>query len=68
MFQTSFMAYNNLPQMKEEAPEKKNTGMGLLSRSKDAMMGPAKPKTEIERVSKYVSNIRSRREALKTNV
>ena len=67
MFQTAYSAYNNLPQIEADKTKEPKAKQGLLSRSENAMTQPNKPKTEIDRVARYVANIRSRREAIKFN-
>ena len=68
MFNVAYKAYNNLvipnKDDKESAAPPKS---GLLARSKEAMPVQRMAKSEYERVASYVSTIRNRREALKSD-
>lgn len=67
MFNTAYKAYNNLVIPETKTEEDKPMKSGLLTRSKNAMPPKQNVMTEYDRVAKYVSNIRAKREALKTN-
>jgi len=67
MFDTAFKAYNNLVVPETKTEEVKPVKSGLLSRSNNAMPPKQNALSEYDRVARYVSNIRAKREALKTN-
>tara|TARA_E500000318_G_C3560432_1_gene213135 strand:- start:851 stop:1060 length:210 start_codon:yes stop_codon:yes gene_type:complete len=67
MFNTAYKAYNNLVLPETKTDEVKPMKSGLLTRSKDSMLPKQNAMTEYDRVARYVSNIRAKREALKTN-
>lgn len=67
MFNTAYKAYNNLVIPETKTEEDKPMKSGLLTRSKNAMPPKQNVMTEYDRIAKYVSNIRAKREALKTN-
>lgn len=67
MFNTAYKAYNNLVLPETKTEEDKPMKSGLLTRSKNAMPAKQNVMTEYDRVARYVSNIRAKREALKTD-
>ena len=67
MFDSAYKAYTNLVLPETKTEKVKSMKSGLLTRSKDSIPPKQNMMTEYDRIARYVSNIRAKREALKTN-